>query len=231
MAPETSQSTESATAPDSQGDVSVGDVETAPKTLPRRDVTFSPTHAPTREESVSVSPRPLRLSSTKRSKQTSVVPSIICSGIVLSGTLESPGEVQFDGDMEGDICCAGLAVGEEALIQGEVMADEVTVRGHIRGRIRARKVHLFSGCCVEGEILYGALVVEAGAHPDCSFRHLEDPLVQELVPEETDAFTTPDALSCATTEADAATCGLDASQDRGAADALSQERPLSQTAA
>ena len=227
MAPQTSQSTQAAAAPDSKGDVLSDDVETAPKALSKQHVTFSPT----RDESVCVSPRPLRLPLMKRSKQTSVAPSIICAGIVLSGTVESPGEVQFDGDMEGDICCAGLAVGEEALVQGEVMADEVTVRGHIRGRIRARKVHLFCGSCVEGEILYGTLMVETGAKLDCSFQHLEDPLAQELAPEKTDVFTTRDALSSATTEAAATTCGPDVSQDHGAAGALSQERPLSQSAA
>ena len=216
MAPEASQSTQSAAAPDSQTDVPSDDVETDPQTPSRQDLTFSRT----REESAD--PRPLRLSPTKRSKQTPVVPSIICAGLVLRGVLQSPGEIQFDGTMEGDICCAGLAVGEEAFIQGDVVADDVTVRGRIRGRIRARNVRLISGSFVEGDILYGTLAIETGAQLNGSFRRLEDPLAQEIGPEETDFIAVQDALSIANTEADAAAC---------APGALSQERPLSQSAA
>ena len=181
-APEASQSTESAAAPASQGNVLSGEVERNPIALSRQDAAFSRT----RDESVSAGPRPLRLSITQRSKLTPVVPSIICAGIVLRGTAESSGDVQFDGTMEGDICCARLAVGDEAVIQGEVIADEVTVRGRIRGGIRARKVYLFSGCCVEGDILYGTLAVETGAQIDGSFQRLDDPPMQELGPEKTD---------------------------------------------
>jgi cytoskeletal protein CcmA (bactofilin family) len=197
-APEESQSTQSAAAPDSQEDVPSGDVETDPQTLSRQHAEFFLT----RDEFVSADPRPLRLSLTKGSKQTPVVPSIICAGLVLRGVLESPGEIQFDGTLEGDICCAGLAVGEEAFIQGDVVADDVTVRGRIRGRVRARNVRLISGSLVEGDILYGTLAVESGAQLDGSFQRLEAPLVQEL-----------------------------AAEDRGVPGAPSQERPLSQSAA
>lgn len=177
--------------------------------------------------------RRLTLLALKRSEQSSVVPSIICAGIVLRGTLEATGDIQFNGCIEGNICSTGLVVGDKAVIQGEVIADDVTVRGSIRGRIRARKVLLCSSSRIEGDILYRTLAVETGAQLDGSFQHLEAPLMQELVPEKTDFFTTQHALSVATTKADApaATRRTEVSEDAGVADAPSQEKLLSQSAA
>ena len=146
----------SAAAPDSQPEVLDGDLQA----LSGQEVAFSPA----RDESVVAISRPLRLPLTPRPQQTALVPSIICAGLVLRGSLESSGDVQFDGILEGDIFCASLAVGEAGVIQGEVVADEVTVRGRIEGRICARRVYLFSSACVEGDIHYGTLAVEFGAH-------------------------------------------------------------------
>jgi cytoskeletal protein CcmA (bactofilin family) len=227
IVPVASQSTESAAAPDSQGEVLYKDFEKDPKALMRQDVTFSCT----RDESVSASPRPLSLSLTKRPKQSCDMPSIICAGIVLRGTLESTGDIQFDGCIEGTICSASLVVDEDAVVQGEAIAYDVTVRGRIQGRIRAYKVLLCSGSRVEGDILYGTLAVETGAQLDGSFQHREDPLAQVLLPEKTDFFTTQHALSAVITEADAATRRPEASEDAGATGALSQEKLLSQSAA
>ena len=130
--------------------------------------------------------RRLTLLALKRSEQSPVVPSIICAGIVLRGTLEVIGDIQFNGCIEGNICSAGLVIGDEAVIQGEVIADDVTVRGSIRGRIRARKVLLCSSSRIEGDILYRTLAVETGAQIDGSFQRLDDPPMQELGPEKTD---------------------------------------------
>jgi cytoskeletal protein CcmA (bactofilin family) len=170
--PAAPQSTENAAAPASQVEVLSEDVGIDPKALTRQDVTFSCTP----DASASAGPRLPRLSPAKRSNQSPVVPSIICTGIVLRGTLESTGDIHFDGCIEGTICSASLIVDYEAVVQGEVIAYDVTVRGRIQGRIRAHKVHLCCGSHVEGDVLYGTLAVETGAWLDGSFQHREDPL-------------------------------------------------------
>jgi cytoskeletal protein CcmA (bactofilin family) len=70
-------------------------------------------------------------------------------------------------------------VGEKAVIQGEVIADEVTVRGRVEGSIRARKILLCSTCHVEGNILHEAFAVEAGAFFEGNCRHSDNPLADE----------------------------------------------------
>src|SRR5215469_14250526 len=67
-------------------------------------------------------------------------PSIISADLVVNGTLTSTGDIQIDGRVEGDVHSTGLVIGEKALIHGEILADDVTIRGKVQGGIRARKV-------------------------------------------------------------------------------------------
>ena len=91
------------------------------------------------------------------------MPSIISSNLTIKGTLYTPGELQVDGRVDGDIGAGILVIGEKAVIQGDVLAADATVRGHVKGDIRARKLTLCATCHVEGSILYQTLAIETGA--------------------------------------------------------------------
>jgi cytoskeletal protein CcmA (bactofilin family) len=111
---------------------------------------------------------------------TRAAPSIISADLVVTGTLSSSGDMQIDGRVEGDVHSAALVIGEKATILGEVLADEVTVRGRIEGSIRARKVLLCATCHVEGNILHEAFAVEAGAFFEGNCRHSDNPLGDDI---------------------------------------------------
>ena len=72
-------------------------------------------------------------------------PSIISSDVVITGILQSDGDIQIDGRVEGNVRSAGLVIGERAVIHGEIHAEHVVVRGRVEGGIRAREVTLRSG--------------------------------------------------------------------------------------
>src|SRR5476651_2554422 len=74
--------------------------------------------------------------------QRATAPSIISADLVVTGTLVSNGDIQIDGIVEGDVRSVGLVIGEKAEIHGEIFAEDVTVRGKVMGRIRAKKVLL-----------------------------------------------------------------------------------------
>jgi cytoskeletal protein CcmA (bactofilin family) len=103
-------------------------------------------------------------------------PSIISADMVITGTLMSSGDIQIDGRVEGDVRSVGLVIGDKAEIHGEVHAEEVTVRGKVTGRIRARKVLLAATSHVEGDILHEAFAVESGAFFEGNCRHSDNPL-------------------------------------------------------
>src|SRR5215472_18396214 len=85
--------------------------------------------------------------------QRGAAPSIISADLVVNGTLTSTGDIQVDGRVEGDVHSAGLVIGDKAYIHGEILAEEVTIRGRVLGGIRARKVLLCATSHVEGNIL------------------------------------------------------------------------------
>jgi cytoskeletal protein CcmA (bactofilin family) len=114
----------------------------------------------------------------KRAPRTSA-PSIISADLTINGTLNSTGDVQIDGRIEGDVHSAGLVIGEKAFIHGEVLAEDVTIRGRVQGSVRARKVLLCSTCHVEGNILHEAFAVEAGAFFEGNCRHSDNPLAED----------------------------------------------------
>ena len=107
------------------------------------------------------------------------VPSIISSDLTVIGTLNASGDIQIDGKVEGDINTTSITVGEKAVVNGEIRAEEAIIRGHIIGSIRAVKVHLASTAHVEGDILHHALAVETGAFFEGNCRHSDDPLNAE----------------------------------------------------
>lgn len=109
--------------------------------------------------------------------QVPAMPSIISSNLTIKGTLYTPGELQVDGRVDGDIGAGILVIGEKAVIQGDVLAADATVRGHVKGDIRARKLHLCATCHVEGSILYQTLAIETGAFYEGDCRPSKDPLV------------------------------------------------------
>jgi len=107
-------------------------------------------------------------------------PSIISNDMVVNGALQAGGDIQVDGKVQGDITSGSLTVGEKAVVEGEILAEEVVVRGKIIGSIRARKVQLCSTCHVEGDIYHQALAVETGAYFEGNCRHSDDPMKEGI---------------------------------------------------
>jgi len=89
--------------------------------------------------------------------------SVIDACLVITGNLQSERDVQVDGELNGDIRCSQLIVSRDATINGNIVADEVVVRGRVKGIIRADQVMLQDTAQVESEIFHKSLVIEQGA--------------------------------------------------------------------
>ena len=71
-----------------------------------------------------------------------MVPSIIGEDLTIRGNVTSKGEIQIDGEIEGDIRCGSLLLGDKSKVTGGVAAEDVIVRGHIVGSIRGLRITL-----------------------------------------------------------------------------------------
>jgi cytoskeletal protein CcmA (bactofilin family) len=102
--------------------------------------------------------------------------SIIAPGCVITGVVSSPGDLQIEGDVVGDVQCAALSVGQNGAIKGDVTAESLLVRGTITGGVRARNVQLAASGRIEGDIVAAQLVIEAGGAFEGRSRRDADPL-------------------------------------------------------
>lgn len=91
------------------------------------------------------------------------VPSILSADVRVTGNLNSQGEIQIDGTIEGDIRAKILLVGQGAEVKGEIVAETVQIHGIVHGQIKAKVVVLAKTARVTGDILHEDLSIEKGA--------------------------------------------------------------------
>ena len=103
-------------------------------------------------------------------------PSVIGPDLTINGDLISTGELQIEGEVQGDIRGTYVTIGEKARITGTILAEEIIIRGHVAGSVRGMRVTLQSMSRVEGDIFHKALVIEHGAFFEGKSQRADDPL-------------------------------------------------------
>ncbi len=103
----------------------------------------------------------------------SVAPSIISANLRVTGDLDSDGDIQIDGAVEGDVRSKSVTVGEHALVSGAINSDRINVAGTVKGQIHGKVVVLASTAKVTGDIVHESLAIEAGAFIQGLCRHVE----------------------------------------------------------
>ncbi|MEY1555732.1 polymer-forming cytoskeletal protein [Yoonia sp. R2331] len=102
--------------------------------------------------------------------------SVLSADLHITGNIKTTGDIQIEGQVDGDIRAHLLTVGEGATVKGEVVADDVVVNGRVIGRVRGLKVRLTSTARVEGDIIHKTIAIESGAHFEGSVQRQDDPL-------------------------------------------------------
>ena len=120
-------------------------------------------------------------------------------GSKASGRLLFEGPTTIEGEIEGEIIVHGaLAIGENAVIKGKVVATSVVVRGKVTADIQAeKKIELAPSALVVGDLTTQALVVADGANFEghCAMRKEKEAKVLPLVRQEGGARKGDEALA------------------------------------
>jgi cytoskeletal protein CcmA (bactofilin family) len=102
--------------------------------------------------------------------------SCIGSGMSIVGNIECKGQAQIFGRIEGELRASDLLIGEGATIDGSVLAQNVTVCGHVKGTIHAVRVKLQKGGAVKGDIFHRSLSIDEDSLFEGSSRRVENPI-------------------------------------------------------
>ena len=103
-----------------------------------------------------------------------IAPSLLSSDLTITGNLESEGDMQIDGTIDGDIKSFTLTVSESGVIRGTIDAEEVTIAGSVTGQIKARHVILVKGAKVIADLIQDRLSIEPGAFFEGNCRQYPD---------------------------------------------------------
>lgn len=89
---------------------------------------------------------------------------VLTSDVEIKGDLKFSGELMFEGKLEGEIHTDGvLNLGDSAVINGNINAGTVVVRGKITGNITAKdKIEIKTKTELFGDIRAAKLAVEEG---------------------------------------------------------------------
>jgi cytoskeletal protein CcmA (bactofilin family) len=101
--------------------------------------------------------------------------SSIGSGMSIVGTVECNGPAQVFGRIDGELRASDLLIGDGAQLEGNIIAQDVTICGRVKGTIRAVRVRLQGGGAVEGDIFHRSLSIDESSLFEGSSRRVENP--------------------------------------------------------
>src|SRR6516164_18668 len=112
-----------------------------------------------------------------RSEPTTKAGMTSCIGWEMSiiGKIDCNGPAQVLGRIEGELRASDLQISDGAQVEGNIIAQSVTVCGRVKGTIRAIRVKLQNGGAVEGDIFHRSLSIDENSQFEGSSRRVENP--------------------------------------------------------
>src|SRR5215472_13094750 len=109
--------------------------------------------------------------------------SSISSGLSIVGKIVGQGKLGIFGHVEGEVHASTVQIGAGAKVEGNIVAEELTIAGRVKGTIHANRVKLNSTAVVEGDIYHRSLAIEENAQFEGMSRRQENVIdTPSLVP-------------------------------------------------
>src|SRR6516165_10287554 len=89
--------------------------------------------------------------------------SSIGSEMTVVGKISCEGIIRIYGFVEGELSASNAMIADGARIDGDIVAEELTIGGRVKGNIYARRVKLRDTAVVEGDIYHRSLSLDENA--------------------------------------------------------------------
>jgi cytoskeletal protein CcmA (bactofilin family) len=127
--------------------------------IPDTDRVIAPIQPQTQRPAVVPSPAPMAASHAAAGDETSS----LSAGMTIVGKISGEGTVKIFGRVEGELHASTVLIAPGADVEGDIVADELSVGGRVKGTIHANRVKLNSTAVVEGDIFHRSLSIEENA--------------------------------------------------------------------
>lgn len=94
----------------------------------------------------------------------------------IEGFLDFDGDIVVEGTVIGNVRCKSLVVKERGQVDGNAVAERVTVLGDVTGAIYANDLVLRTACSVAGDIFHTQLRLEDGCFFEGKSRRHANPM-------------------------------------------------------
>ncbi len=101
----------------------------------------------------------------KAKKTTDSIATFLGPDTSIEGTIEFKNTIRLDGHLKGKVCSeeGTVIIGEEAVINAEIIVDVAIIMGEVNGKIDARKrIEIHSPGRVVGDIQAPSVLIESG---------------------------------------------------------------------
>lgn len=99
--------------------------------------------------------------------------SSISAGMSIIGKIVSDGTVRIFGRIEGEVHASTVLIADGAQVEGDVVAEDLTIGGRVKGIVHANRVRLNGTAVVEGDIFHRSLSIEENARFEGSSKREE----------------------------------------------------------
>ena len=91
--------------------------------------------------------------------------SLVGAGTTIEGKISTEGSIRIDGKLVGEVKAkSNAAIGPAGSVEGNVVAKNISVSGHIKGTVTASEKLILEGKSVmQGDIRAARLVIDEGA--------------------------------------------------------------------
>ena len=112
-------------------------------------------------------------------RRASGVASVIGADLLITGNLETTGEVRIEGELQGDVRASRVVIGEQAVVTGALVAEEIVIAGNVQGSIRGNNVTFQAASHIEADVYHRSLAIEQGAYFEGKSRRSDNPMAVE----------------------------------------------------
>ena len=103
-----------------------------------------------------------RLGGETKTERPKMIPSIIGQGLTITGNVASKGEIQVDGEIQGDIHCGLLSLGDTAQVAPASSPKTSSCADGWSARSGACALRSRRSPDIEGDIIHQSLAIEQG---------------------------------------------------------------------
>lgn len=119
----------------------------------------------------------LKISNYCETQKRNNIPTIINSGLSITGNVYSSDYIEVFGTLQGDIECCVLCLRNGGFITGNIKARLIKIEGRFEGTISSQIVKMGRSAYIRGDIEYGFLYADEGVDFDGSCRQNKDLII------------------------------------------------------